>query len=67
LNLRGVEGLGDERNDDPGGWSGGPVFRYAYEGPIERMELVGVIYEFPLQQAVLARHADAVLADGSLR
>jgi hypothetical protein len=47
LNLRGVEGLGDERNDDPGGWSGGPVFRYAYEGPIERMELVGVIYEFP--------------------
>jgi hypothetical protein len=59
--------LGDERNDDPGGWSGGPVFRYAHEGPIERLELVGVIYEFPLGQAVLARHADAVLADGGLR
>jgi hypothetical protein len=59
--------LDDEKNDDPGGWSGGPVFRYAHESPIERLELVGFIYEFPLGQAVLARHAHAVLADGSLR
>ena len=36
--------VGDERNSDPGGWSGGPVFRYAHEGPIERLELVGIIY-----------------------
>ena len=50
----------------PGGWSGGPVFRYAHEPPIERLELVGFIYAFPLGQAVLARHADAVLADGTL-
>jgi hypothetical protein len=58
--------LNEEKNDDPGGWSGGPVFRYAHEPPIERLELVGFIYAFPLGQAVLARHADAVLADGSL-
>jgi hypothetical protein len=58
--------LGDAKNDDPGGWSGGPVLRYAHEGLIERIELVGVIYEFPLDEAVLARHVDAVLADGGL-
>ena len=59
--------LNDRRNHDPGGWSGGPVFRYAHESAIERLELVGVIYEFPLSEAVLARHADTVLADGTLR
>jgi hypothetical protein len=57
---------GSETNDNPGGWSGGPVFRSVEDGPIARLELVGFIYEFPLEQAVLARHADVVLADGSL-
>ena len=57
---------GSETNADPGGWSGGPVFR-SVDAPIERLELIGFIYEFSLQEAVLARHADVVLADGNLR
>jgi len=57
--------LGSEKNVDPGGWSGGPVFR-SVDGLIERLELVGYIYEFPLGEAVLARHADVVMADGNL-
>ena len=57
---------GSETNDDPGGWSGGPVFR-SVDGPIERLELIGFIYEFPMEKAVLARHADVVLADGNFR
>jgi hypothetical protein len=57
---------GSETNSDPGGWSGGPVFRSVEEGLIARLEIVGFIYEFPLGQAVLARHVDVVLADGSL-
>jgi len=58
---------GNETNDNPGGWSGGRVLRSVEGGPIARLELVGFIYEFPLEQAVLARHADVVLADGRLR
>ena len=57
----------DESNDNPGGWSGGPVFRSNESGPIARLELIGFIYEFPFEQVVLARHADVVLADGTLR
>lgn len=57
----------NDTNDDPGGWSGGPVFRSVEDGPIARLELVGFIYEFPLRRAVLARHADVVSADGALR
>jgi hypothetical protein len=60
------EWLGSETNSDPGGWSGGPVFRYVEENLIARLEIVGFIYEFPWGQAVLARHADFVAADGSL-
>jgi hypothetical protein len=58
---------GTETNSNPGGWSGGPVFRSVEDGLIARLELVGFIYEFPFDQAVLARHSDAVLADGLLR
>ena len=54
-----------ETNDKPGGWSGGPVFRVDDE-PIARLELIGIIY-LSLGQSVLARHADAVEADGTLR
>lgn len=57
---------GTETNSNPGGWSGGPVFRSVEDGPIARLEMVGFIYEFPMGEAVLARHADVVLADGSL-
>lgn len=65
-NFESIQWQGDETNDDPGGWSGGPVFRSIEDGPIARLELVGFIYEFPLGRAVLARHADVVLADGRL-
>ena len=58
---------GPDKNDNPGGWSGGPVYRSVEDGPIARLEIVGFIYEFPFEQAVLARHADVVLADGTLR
>ena len=50
-----MQWVGDEANDHPGGWSGGPVFREVEGVPIARLELVGFIYEFPLQQAVSAR------------
>ena len=62
-----MQWVGGEANDNPGGWSGGPVFRSVEDGPIARLELVGFIYEFPFGQAVLARHADVVLEDGDLR
>ncbi len=58
---------GNETNNDPGGWSGGPVFRVVEDMAIARLELVGFIYEFVSEQAVLARHGDVVLSDGRLR
>ena len=58
---------GQETNGDPGGWSGGPVFRSVENTAIARLELVGIIYDFPYGDIVRARHADVVLADGSLR
>jgi hypothetical protein len=60
------EWLGDQRNSDPGGMSGGPVFRLVDE-VIARLELVGVIQQFPYGEAILALHADAVDADGLIR
>ena len=60
------EWFGDDRNSEPGGMSGGPVFRLV-DGLIARMELVGFIHEFPYEDAILARHADAVDADGMIR
>ena len=57
---------GPETNDNPGGWSGGPVFRSVEDEPIARLELIGIISR-SLGQSVFARHADAVQADGTLR
>ena len=51
---------GPETNDNPGGWSGGPVFRSVEDEPIARLELIGIIYEWLLGQVVLARHADGL-------
>ena len=56
---------GSETNDNPCGWSGGPVFRSVEDEPIARLELIGIIYLL-FGQSVLARHADAVKADGKL-
>ena len=55
----------NEVNADPGGMSGGPVFRVV-EGRVLRLELVGFIHEFSYGQAMLARHADCVTATGAL-
>ena len=56
---------GPETNDNPGGWSGGPVFRSVEDEPIARLELIGIIFQ-SLGQSVFARHADVVQADGKL-
>jgi len=51
-------------NTDLRGCSGGPVYRLV-EVPFIRLELAGFIHEFVDDgKAVLARHADFVLADG---
>jgi hypothetical protein len=60
-----MEWQGDKINEDPRGMSGGPVFRLV-DDTIARLELVGFIHEFSFGEAILARHADAVLADGAL-
>jgi hypothetical protein len=57
--------LGDARNGDPRGMSGGPVFRVV-PGIIAYLEIIGFIVEFPFQDAILARHAAFVQADGTL-
>ena len=57
---------GPETNDNPGGWSGGPVFRSVEDEPIARLEFIGIIFEL-LDSSVFARHANAVEADGTLR
>ena len=57
---------GPQTNDKIGGWSGGPVFRLVEDEPVARLELIGIIY-WLFGQSVLARHADAVQADGTLR
>ena len=58
---------GGETNDNPGGWSGGPVFRVVEDTAIARLELIAFISEFVSEQAVLARHGDVVLSDGRLQ
>lgn len=56
-----------EEAPDLGGTSGGPVFRVIDE-PIERLELAGFIYEYGQTfEIVLARHADLMRANGSIR
>jgi hypothetical protein len=62
-----TEWVGEERNYDPSGWSGGPVFRDIENEVIYRLELVGFIYSFHGEEYVIARHADVVLADGNIR
>ena len=59
---------GPETNDNTGGWSGGPVFRSVEDELITRLELIGIIYQWSSWgPTVMARHADAVQADGTLR
>ena len=57
---------GEAINEDPGGMSGGPVFRVLDNELIARLELVGFIHEFAQEggQAILARHADVISAEG---
>jgi hypothetical protein len=57
---------GPDRNYDPSGWSGGPVFRGVENELITRLELVGFIYAFSGEDHVTARHADVVLPDGTI-
>ena len=57
---------GPETNNKLGGWSGGPVFRLVEQEPITRLELIGIITQSLQDQAVLARHADAIQTDGTL-
>lgn len=54
-------------NTELGGMSGGPVFRYIPAQPIERLELVGFIYEFScLLESVCARPAHFITATGEI-
>jgi hypothetical protein len=46
---------GPNRNYDPSGWSGGPVFRGVENELITRVELVGFIYAFSGEDHVIAR------------
>ena len=57
---------GPKTNDNPSGWSGGPVFRSVEDEPIARLEFIGIIFEL-LGSSVFARHANTVEADGTLR
>lgn len=58
---------GEQINPELGGQSGGPVFRVIEGAPIDRLELVGFIYEFSVSlNVMLARHASAVDADGRI-
>jgi hypothetical protein len=65
--FRSTEWMGTDRNHNPSGWSGGPVFRQIEDQVISRFELVGFIYAFVGEEYVIARHADVVLPDGYLR
>ena len=60
---------GDESpfNPELGGMSGGPVFRFISGPVLERLELVGFIYEYqPGFELMLARPAQAVQGNGLL-
>jgi hypothetical protein len=65
--FRTSEWQGPDRNYNPSGWSGGPVFRDVENQLIHRLELVGFIYAYSGEDHVIARHADVVLADGNIR
>lgn len=58
---------GEKINPELGGQSGGPVFRVVEGAPIDRLELVGFIYEYsPSLDVMLARHASMVAPDGRI-
>jgi hypothetical protein len=53
-------------NPDLGGWSGGPVFQSIESEGIERLELVGIIYEFnPTFEIAFAHPLCDLLEDGT--
>ena len=59
---------GDTFNADLGGASGGPVFRIIEAPPIDRLELVGFIYEYSTAfELMFARHAHHIDSDGSIK
>ena len=54
-------------NVDMGGFSGGPVFRLVPAPPVERLELIGFIYEWePALSLLLARPSHYIAEDGQL-
>jgi hypothetical protein len=54
-------------NINMGGFSGGPVFRLVLAPPVERLELVGFLYEWqPELSLLLARTAHYIAVDGKL-
>lgn len=54
-------------NHSLGGMSGGPVFKYVPPSPIERIELVGFIYEFqPTYGLMFARPANYIDKHGQI-
>jgi len=54
-------------NPELGGASGGPVFRVVEGRPIDRLEIVGFIYEYSMTLDVMfARHASSLALDGQI-
>jgi hypothetical protein len=54
-------------NSALGGQSGGPVFRVVEGAPIDRLELIGFIYEYSEEYNImLARHASIINGDGKI-
>lgn len=54
-------------NGDMGGLSGGPVFRLVPAPPVERLELIGFIYEWqPSLSLLFARPSHYIIEDGLL-
>jgi hypothetical protein len=65
-NLFWPEHEGEKINENPGGASGGPVYR-VIESSVDRLEIVGFIYEYhDAMELMLARHADVIKADGTI-
>ena len=57
---------GEEINIDPGGYSGGPVYRVDETAPTTYLELVGFISELTFFPVMRATHADFARADGTI-
>jgi hypothetical protein len=57
---------GEPFNEDPGGISGGPVYRII-EADVDRLEIVGFVFEYyPPWEMMRARHVDRINADGTI-